>query len=319
MWTPEPGKARGHTRVQETPPGTLPPAPWPGPAAGGGPGCPCSPTGSQVKAKPSKKSESNAEPQRLPLGNGEPGPRSGGQGSVLGAGTMLAWGHPTYAPLSAPSFRASSDPASSREYPLSLGQMQPGTWRPPMGPWCRPEGRLWGPCLPPSPAQGHIPASLFIPASWVRTARTPHTRPHHIRVHAHTHALHGPSLHLHVGWLSVCGGASPACPVWKEGRILLPRRPALPTARAQEPSSQQVTPHLVLLSPGIQTMSASVQRAMAVSSGDVPGARGAVEGILIQQVFEAGKVNAAKATWPRSGQARIQHPGSLPPEPVFNH
>lgn len=201
---------------------------------------------------------------------------------------MLAWGHPTYAPLSAPSFRASSDPASSREYPLSLGQMQPGTWRPPMGPWCRPEGRLWGPCLPPSPAQGHIPASLFIPASWVRTARTPHTRPHHIRVHAHTHALHGPSLHLHVGWLSVCGGASPACPVWKEGRILLPRRPALPTARAQEPSSQQVTPHLVLLSPGIQTMSASVQRAMAVSSGDVPGARGAVEGILIQQVFEAG-------------------------------
>ena len=36
-------------------------------------------------------------------------------------------------------------------------------------------------------------------------------------------------------------------------------------------------------------MSASVQRAMAVSSGDVPGARGAVEGILIQQVFEAGR------------------------------
>uniref|UniRef100_G1PH52 Autoimmune regulator n=1 Tax=Myotis lucifugus TaxID=59463 RepID=G1PH52_MYOLU len=39
---------------------------------------------------------------------------------------------------------------------------------------------------------------------------------------------------------------------------------------------------------GIQTMSASVQRAVAVSSGDVPGACGAVEGILIQQVFESG-------------------------------
>lgn len=36
-------------------------------------------------------------------------------------------------------------------------------------------------------------------------------------------------------------------------------------------------------------MSASVQRAVTVSSGDVPGTRGAVEGILIQQVFEAGK------------------------------
>ncbi|XP_063080661.1 autoimmune regulator isoform X3 [Cavia porcellus] len=39
---------------------------------------------------------------------------------------------------------------------------------------------------------------------------------------------------------------------------------------------------------GVQTMSASVQRAVAVSSGDVAGARGAVEGILIQQVFESG-------------------------------
>ncbi|XP_047564497.1 autoimmune regulator [Lutra lutra] len=39
---------------------------------------------------------------------------------------------------------------------------------------------------------------------------------------------------------------------------------------------------------GIQTMSTSVQRAVTVSSGDVPGACGAVEGILIQQVFESG-------------------------------
>lgn len=36
-------------------------------------------------------------------------------------------------------------------------------------------------------------------------------------------------------------------------------------------------------------MSASVQRAVALSSGDVPGACGAVEGILIQQVFESGR------------------------------
>ncbi|XP_021029660.1 autoimmune regulator isoform X1 [Mus caroli] len=39
---------------------------------------------------------------------------------------------------------------------------------------------------------------------------------------------------------------------------------------------------------GIQTMAASVQRAVTVASGDVPGTRGAVEGILIQQVFESG-------------------------------
>ncbi|XP_046507694.1 autoimmune regulator-like [Equus quagga] len=47
-------------------------------------------------------------------------------------------------------------------------------------------------------------------------------------------------------------------------------------------------PQLLPLGNGIQTMSASVQRAVAMSSGDVPGARGAVEGILIQQVFESG-------------------------------
>ncbi|KAB1283359.1 Autoimmune regulator [Camelus dromedarius] len=47
-------------------------------------------------------------------------------------------------------------------------------------------------------------------------------------------------------------------------------------------------PQRLPLGNGIQTMSTSVQRAMAVSSGDVPGARGAVEGILIQQVFESG-------------------------------
>ncbi|KAG5216298.1 hypothetical protein JEQ12_001874 [Ovis aries] len=56
---------------------------------------------------------------------------------------------------------------------------------------------------------------------------------------------------------------------------------------AKKPESN-AEPQRLPLGNGIQTMSTSVQRAMAVSSGDVPGARGAVEGILIQQVFESG-------------------------------
>ncbi|OWK05880.1 hypothetical protein Celaphus_00012865 [Cervus elaphus hippelaphus] len=56
---------------------------------------------------------------------------------------------------------------------------------------------------------------------------------------------------------------------------------------AKKPDSN-AEPQRLPLGNGIQTMSTSVQRAMAVSSGDVPGARGAVEGILIQQVFESG-------------------------------
>uniref|UniRef100_A0A8C8RSD0 Autoimmune regulator n=1 Tax=Pelusios castaneus TaxID=367368 RepID=A0A8C8RSD0_9SAUR len=40
--------------------------------------------------------------------------------------------------------------------------------------------------------------------------------------------------------------------------------------------------------PSIQTMAASVQRAVAVSSSDIPVTCGAVEGILIKQVFESG-------------------------------
>uniref|UniRef100_A0A2I3GRW4 Autoimmune regulator n=1 Tax=Nomascus leucogenys TaxID=61853 RepID=A0A2I3GRW4_NOMLE len=57
------------------------------------------------------------------------------------------------------------------------------------------------------------------------------------------------------------------------------------TPKKPESSAEQ---QRLPLGNGIQTMSASVQRAVAVSSGDVPGARGAVEGILIQQVFESG-------------------------------
>ncbi|XP_066111035.1 autoimmune regulator [Saccopteryx bilineata] len=61
-------------------------------------------------------------------------------------------------------------------------------------------------------------------------------------------------------------------------------------AKAKAPKKQENTtePQRLPLGNGIQTMSASVQRAMAVSSGDVPGGCGAVEGILIQQVFESG-------------------------------
>ncbi|XP_013360822.1 PREDICTED: autoimmune regulator isoform X2 [Chinchilla lanigera] len=53
-------------------------------------------------------------------------------------------------------------------------------------------------------------------------------------------------------------------------------------------SEGNLEPQRLPLGNGIQTMSASVQRAVAMASGDVAGARGAVEGILIQQVFESG-------------------------------
>ncbi|XP_039336352.2 autoimmune regulator [Saimiri boliviensis] len=59
---------------------------------------------------------------------------------------------------------------------------------------------------------------------------------------------------------------------------------AKPHRKPESSAEQQRLP----LGNGIQTMSASVQRAVTVSSGDVPGARGAMEGILIQQVFESG-------------------------------
>ncbi|XP_032132456.1 autoimmune regulator isoform X2 [Sapajus apella] len=59
---------------------------------------------------------------------------------------------------------------------------------------------------------------------------------------------------------------------------------AKPPRKPESSAEQQRLP----LGNGIQTMSASVQRAVTVSSGDVPGTRGAVEGILIQQVFESG-------------------------------
>nr|XP_004669474.2 autoimmune regulator isoform X6 [Jaculus jaculus] len=61
-----------------------------------------------------------------------------------------------------------------------------------------------------------------------------------------------------------------------------------PKAKPPKKPEGNLEPQRLPLGNGIQTMSAAVQRAVAVSSGDVQGARGAVEGILIQQVFESG-------------------------------
>ncbi|XP_003798178.1 autoimmune regulator [Otolemur garnettii] len=73
---------------------------------------------------------------------------------------------------------------------------------------------------------------------------------------------------------------------------LIPRGTSSPGSQSKlkppKKLESNTEPQRLPLGNGIQTMSASVQRAVAVSSGDVPGARGAVEGILIQQVFESG-------------------------------
>ncbi|XP_040842544.1 autoimmune regulator [Ochotona curzoniae] len=61
-----------------------------------------------------------------------------------------------------------------------------------------------------------------------------------------------------------------------------------PRAKTSKKPESHVEPQRSLLGNGMQTLSASVQRAVAVSSGDIPGAHGALEGILIQQVFESG-------------------------------
>ncbi|XP_006898488.1 PREDICTED: autoimmune regulator [Elephantulus edwardii] len=73
---------------------------------------------------------------------------------------------------------------------------------------------------------------------------------------------------------------------------LSPRGSSSPGSQPKAKTSKKLEsisePQRIPLGSGIQTMSASVQRAVAMSSGDVPGTRGAVEGILIQQVFESG-------------------------------
>ncbi|XP_042758870.1 autoimmune regulator [Panthera leo] len=74
---------------------------------------------------------------------------------------------------------------------------------------------------------------------------------------------------------------------------LSPRGTSTPgsQAKAKHPRKPEsnAEPQRPLPGNGIQTMSStSVQRAVTMSAGDVPGAHGAVEGILIQQVFESG-------------------------------
>lgn len=59
----------------------------------------------------------------------------------------------------------------------------------------------------------------------------------------------------------------------------------------------------------MQTLSASVQRAVAVSSGDIPGAHGALEGILIQQVFESGTLPQGKGVASRVPSPQPMLPG----------
>ncbi|XP_038604721.1 autoimmune regulator [Tachyglossus aculeatus] len=62
---------------------------------------------------------------------------------------------------------------------------------------------------------------------------------------------------------------------------------SLSKAKSAKKPENSETQRFPLLN-GIQTVSASVQRAVTVSSSDLPGTCGAVEGILIKQVFESG-------------------------------
>ncbi|XP_078214851.1 autoimmune regulator isoform X1 [Callithrix jacchus] len=120
--------------------------------------------------------------------------------------------------------------------------------------------------------------------------------------------------------------SSPALtPTEREAR--LPQLPysgsqlkAKPPRKPESSAEQQRLP----LGNGIQTMSASVQRAVTVSSGDVPGARGAVEGILIQQVFESGSskkciqvggefYTPSKFEDPGGGKSKARSSGGLKP------
>lgn len=162
-----------------------------------------------------------------------------------------------------------------------------------MAGWCQPAsqlvptcGQVLGTLPPPSTVEGHVPGSLFIPARCLQPAHTIHQAIPRTCTHMHITAISALT-----GRLSVC--LSLACRGWKEGRVLLPRplSSPLPVLRAHHPTDDcpPPPPTSMLTFLGIQTMSTSVQRAMAVSSRDVPGARGAVEGILIQQVFESGR------------------------------
>lgn len=158
----------------------------------------------------------------------------------------------------------------------------------------------------------------FLPlhcASSADTATTPSTRTHGC-THEHTRS--------HVSALT--------CGLSAQGGAGLPPRPALAGRKGlcspvlPAPGTEFVlgnclphgSPQWVFPFPGIQTMSASVQRAVAMSSGDVPGARGAVEGILIQQVFESGRCCGGEmglTGTPRLQDGRRIAPLCAPPRP----
>ncbi|XP_058152478.1 autoimmune regulator [Dasypus novemcinctus] len=114
--------------------------------------------------------------------------------------------------------------------------------------------------------------------------------------------------------------APPAAPTPRAG----PSPGSHPKPKTAKKPEGTAEPQGLPLGNGIQAVSASVQRAVAVSTGDVPGARGAVEGILIQQVFESGGskkciqvggefYTPSKLEDPGGGRSRARSGGSLKP------
>uniref|UniRef100_A0A8D0VQH6 Autoimmune regulator n=1 Tax=Sus scrofa TaxID=9823 RepID=A0A8D0VQH6_PIG len=96
---------------------------------------------------------------------------------------------------------------------------------------------------------------------------------------------------------------------------LSPRATSSPGSQAKAKPSKKpdsnAEPQCLPLGNGIQSMSTSVQRAVAVSSGDVPGAHGALEGILIQQVFgSAGSKKCIQVGGEFYTPSKFEEPGS---------
>ena len=207
---------------------------------------------------------------------------------------MLAWSHPTCAHPKCP----------DRQGQLGLCFLQrillvpwlDTNWDPrdlswPAGAnlwasWCQPVGRPWGPF--PLPALSRVMSRVPVHSCLLSSASSHHTPGHTTYTYTHTH--HG---HLCSDRQAVCLSES-GLPWVGRRKDSVVQTPLAPHCLCSGVFTQLMTvppppPTLMLTFLGIQTMSTSVQRAMAVSSGDVPGARGAVEGILIQQVFESGR------------------------------
>ncbi|XP_054980388.1 autoimmune regulator [Sorex araneus] len=82
-----------------------------------------------------------------------------------------------------------------------------------------------------------------------------------------------------------------------------------PKAKAPRKPESNSDPPRLPLGTGIQTASASVLRGMAVSAGDAPGARGAVEGTITQQVFESGGSRCIQAGGEFCSPRKLEDPG----------